>query len=114
MTKECLHCGEPLERKRYDPTQTNPRGKLEPPIIFERRRYCDRTCASRGAALYKDWELKEELDFLLETDTPDSIAKRLGYRDIDSLANRLRKNGQTELLERTLALHEEYLDAAIR
>lgn len=98
VEKDCDNCGKRLERKPKESV-----GK------FNVRRYCDKDCANLSKVLWKDWELEIELEHLLGTDPPDSIAKRLGYYGVEGLCGRLDKNGQTELRERVTRLH----DAAI-
>ena len=71
------------------------------------------SCSDASKRSYQDWELAEELDFLLGTDTPLAIANRLGYTRIESLFDRLRGNKQFDLLDRVQRLHNEYLEAAI-
>ena len=98
----CTACQKRLEPKHY-----------EAPSQFAARSYCDRACRQAGMTLWQDWELEVELEHLLGTDTPDSIAKRLGYADVPSLAIRLSRNGQHELRARLLRLHSGYVDEEV-
>lgn len=40
--RPCAYCGQPMPRRRY------PKGTLEPPCLYARRKYCDLACSGMG------------------------------------------------------------------
>ena len=75
---------------------------------FEARIYCGRSCASKGKAhegrqkarASRREYLISEVEFLVGTDAPDSLARRLGYAHADSLARALQNWGRDDLAEK--------------
>lgn len=84
----CQQCGAPITR-RSD----------ESPAQYARRRVCSRACAAasrhRGRTV-----VVEDLQWIIGTDHPDRVARRLGYANAHSLARVLHKWGMTELARR--------------
>lgn len=42
----------------------------------------------------------EDLEWIIGTDSPESVAERLGYRRLDTLQSSLRKWGRADLADR--------------
>jgi hypothetical protein len=53
-------------------------------------------------------EFAAEVAWIVGTDTPDNIARRLGFKNLDNLVRRLRREGRHHLINR---LVPEPLDA---
>ena len=110
-TCENPHCGKTFTRKRYQS------GKLEPNTIYAKRRYCNPECweATRNWADYqptqRELDMIEDVAWIVGTDTPERIAERVGYKNVDYLARTLRKCRQNELSSRLLREHSDYLNA---
>ena len=82
---------------------------------FEARIYCGRSCASKGKAQEGRERVRAErrkyligeVEFLVGTDTPDSLARRLGYANLDNLADALIKWGRRDLAAKLASLRPE-------
>ena len=53
-----------------------------------------------GPPLLRRQEVREELDFLIGTDHPESLAQRLGYQNADRMIEACRRNGWWDLYVR--------------
>ena len=59
-----------------------------------------RLCAARRSRKNRYAQMIEDLEWIIGTDSPESIAERLGYRCIDTLQSSLRKWGRADLADR--------------
>lgn len=100
--KTCQTCGQPLVRKVWS------RGERESTTKFNARRYCDQECAkpartralTRGSKPRNHAELLEDLEWIIGTDHPDNIARRLGYSNAENLERVLHKWRRPDLAAR--------------
>lgn len=69
---------------------------------WQSRKFCGRTCAGLAArikqAADKRAERIEDLEWLVGTDTPENISRRLGYSDLDTLIRSLQRWDRPDLL----------------
>lgn len=91
--KPCAHCSKPLIRRV---------GEL--PSEIASRAYCDRSCAGAHQATEKARRHREhiitEVEFLGFSDSPERIARRLGYQDATSIERSLARWGRHDLAAR--------------
>lgn len=59
-----------------------------------------RLCAARRSRSNRYAQMIEDLEWIIGTDSPESIAVRLGYRCLDTLQSSLRKWGRADLADR--------------
>jgi hypothetical protein len=76
---------------------------------WEEQRFCGRECAAAA----RRSNVVEEVAWIIDTDYPDSIAKRVGYASVDSLINKLHGLGEHELGNKLTAKVERYRKGAI-
>lgn len=94
------NCNEPIVRHVYSNGETESRGR------FQSRRFCSAPHASRAnlskgyaataakGAVHREY-IASELEFLMDTDTPASLASRLGYFSIHTLLKYLDRCHET-------------------
>jgi len=92
-TKDCELCG-----GQYSRTMSAS-GKLQPGPTWTKRRFCSTQCAGKDKQR-RTHEVVEDLEHIIGTDNPESIAKRLGYGDPQSLMKALRRAGRHDLSQR--------------
>lgn len=92
-TKDCELCGE-----KYSRTMSAS-GKLQPGPTWRKRRFCSLQCSGKNKRRRTD-VVVEELEHIIGTDNPESIAKRLGYEEPQSLMKALRRAGRHDLSQR--------------
>jgi hypothetical protein len=73
------------------------------------RRFCSNACgnevkfeANRKAAAERRDAIIEDLEWILGTDNPDRVTRRLGYSDVENLRMVLRRWGREDLANRLL------------
>ncbi|PSL04157.1 hypothetical protein CLV30_106162 [Haloactinopolyspora alba] len=94
VRRMCFGCGGHLE-PRYG----------EGAEAFAARKYCEAACMAKRRAY-----VVEELDFLVGTDTPDSLARRLGY----SRSHLMELLDEVERPDLAQAFRQERNDDAVR
>jgi len=92
-TKDCELCGE-----KYSRTMSAS-GKLQPSPTWRKRRFCSKQCVGKHKQR-RTREIVEDLEWIIGTDSPESIAKRLGYGEPQSLMKALRRAGRHDLSQR--------------
>ena len=93
QTKNCEQCGEVTTRRR------SASGQIEPGPTWRKRRFCSPRCAGKDKQ-QPFLETISELEHIIGTDNPESIAKRLGYAEPKSLLKALRRAGRYDLSQR--------------
>lgn len=98
--RTCQRCGTTYERTNgISPGQ------------FARSRFCSRSCtaAARGfqPSVERQGHVIEDVEWLLGTDTPESIANRLGYANLRNLLDLLRRWERRDLAERLIRDREQ-------
>jgi hypothetical protein len=83
-------------------------GRLEPGPTFRRRRFCSASCSDLNRESSKRRRVVEDVEFLIGTDYPLSIAKRVGYAKVRSLVRILEAADRVDLAERLSREHERY------
>ena len=93
MTKTCLFsaCG-----RLFGP---NPDRPLKD---FAKRKFCSVSCASANKAEVARMRLIEDVEWIIDHDHPHSVAKRVGYGDVNNLADKLRDNGRGDLSDKLI------------
>lgn len=103
--RTCQQCEQPLERRHKESTGD-----------WERRKFCSRSCKTkaqmkeRQPVFRETRELRQaereyvisELEFLLGTDNAESLASRLGYKNLKSLRQMVDHAGREDLSQRLL------------
>ena len=101
-TKDCEFCGEAYSRTM------SASGKLQPGPTWRKRRYCSPQCAGKGRQK-PVLEAVSELEWIIDTDNPESIAKRLGYASPQDLMRFLRRAGRQDLSSRLARQVERFM-----
>lgn len=84
----CQHCGATLT-----PTTKDPRP----------RRYCGRDCfhaADRARKTLRRTALIEDLEWIIDVDHPERVARRLGFASPENLSRKLYVWGRPDLAQR--------------
>lgn len=101
--RTCRQCGNQYARTRDESKHH-----------WQVRKFCGRTCmgiaARRAREADKRTQRIEDVEWLLGTDRPDNIARRLGYADLASLTKVLRRWDRNDLVAR-LNRHAESVAA---
>ena len=91
--RTCQQCGNQYARTRDESQQH-----------WKARKFCGRSCAGASAqqaqAAAKRVRRIEDVEWLLGTDSPESIARRLGYANERNLVDLLRRWGRPDLAAR--------------
>ena len=94
VLKTCTECG-----AKFGPLPNRP------PSEFVRQSVCSRRCGSMKGNRMKSEKARErreyivgEVEFLVGTDTTDSLARRLGYTDADMLIEMMRQWDRPDLV----------------
>src|SRR5690349_8301651 len=78
-------------------------------VEWEKRTYCSSACSLEARKSH----IVEDVEWIIDTDHPESIARRVGYSKPENLVNRLRKLGAVELADKLARKIERYRVAAI-
>lgn len=113
-SKTCQNaaCGKTFNRER------NAMGKLQPPRTYLKRRFCSPDCAytirrdETHVPTQRELDMIEDVAWIIGTDTPENIAKRVGYHTVDYLVRTLSKCKANELASRLTREHNEYMAVA--
>jgi hypothetical protein len=93
--RRCEQCGNGYARTR-----------AESPAHWARRRFCSRSCAGQWSSLMAAERRRlakiEDAEWIIGTDAPERIARRLGYGDPENLRDVLRRWGRDDLASRLL------------
>ena len=65
-----------------------------------------RLCAARRSRKNRYAQMIEDLEWILGTDHPESIARRLGYASADALITSLRRAGRDDLADRLMRANQ--------
>ena len=95
-TKVCQNtdCGKEFTRT------VSARGKKEPMRFWVKRQFCGNSCANKGRWQVHFRNLIEDVEWIIGTDHPESIAKRVHYKNAKDLAHILREKGRGDLADR--------------
>lgn len=96
--KTCAWCGAPFTIAKH---------RKETPRQFDRREFCSRSCGSaKGTAVRLQNAERERLakiedaEWIIGTDSPEHIASRLGYPNLEALQRSFYRWGRADLLAR--------------
>lgn len=88
--KTCEHCGNQYARTPDESQQH-----------WRTRRYCGRSCAGKAARAKQVQAARnqriEDVEWIIGTDSPESVARRLGYANADNLSRLLYRWGRPDL-----------------
>ena len=107
-SRVCEKCGETFNRNRYN-------GTLETSTRYLKRRFCSQQCAKvdRSDPDYvpteRERNMVEDVKWIIGFDTPDNIARRVGYKHALYLIRALDKCFEHELANRLRREHSEYV-----
>jgi hypothetical protein len=98
----CPQCGTPIERRLVEAPSKYLRRTHCPDCAAERRRRAGRNGLRRSLEAFADHRqaLIEDLEWIIDTDSPEHVAQRLGYANADNLSRVLYRWGRNDLAAR--------------
>lgn len=91
-------CANPDCRKEFGITKGRGPGQ------WAARRFCSQKCGS----YMRTRRLIEDVEWIIDHDHPESVARRVGYSSVDSLVGKLHRNGADALAEKLVRNIKRY------